>query len=82
MRRPTGSPIVLIVLVATLTLSPVLYVLSIGPAWALANNRVIGTNTVRAIYQPVLDVAFDPNLGPWLEWYLDLWSPKRNRNES
>jgi hypothetical protein len=52
-----------------------LYVLSVGPAFAIAgDNGLISETMLRRTYQPVLKWASDLGLQPTLEWYVFLWA--------
>jgi hypothetical protein len=62
-------------LAAILVLAPVLYVLSIGPVYALVQRNVI-SNRIAIVYRPVI-LAGDRSetACSWLIWYLGLWAP-------
>ena len=48
---------VVVTAVATVVLVLVLYVLSIGPAWALVNRRILSVDTYHSVYRPLLGLS-------------------------
>jgi len=74
MNRQARQPIAVALLMVALILAPVLYVLSVGPAFVLADKRVIDEGLLRWTYQPVFIAAHACKVQPWLERYVDWWS--------
>lgn len=56
-----------------LLLSPLLYVLSIGPVVRLAEGGLLPGESVRWFYQPVIWLHHHTPLAWPLEWYSALW---------
>lgn len=63
-------------IVAALFLLPVLYVLSIGPAyWLLCRGQLSG-ETLHFVYRPVERAGEDHRpISHFLVWYIELWVP-------
>jgi hypothetical protein len=57
-----------------LALLPVLYVLSVGPAWWLANKVPATNDSLRAFYSPLGFFHEYQTLGRILDWYMSLWA--------
>jgi hypothetical protein len=72
-RCRSGQAIVVIVLVALLILTPFLYALSVGPAFVLADKRVITEGSLRWAYQPLFIAARTTGMQPLLEAYVEWW---------
>lgn len=66
-----------VALVAVLVLAPLLYVLSIGPAYALMVRGHISEESIEVAYSPVISVANrSASVRGWLIWYWGLWIPR------
>jgi hypothetical protein len=75
MRYPSAPVLAVVALTALLAITPLAYVLSIGPAFALPlDNGFVDEATIRWFYQPVLIVANDCGAGPCLASYVEWWS--------
>jgi hypothetical protein len=62
--------------VAVLVLAPLLYVLSIGPAYALLLRGHITEQSIEVAYFPIVAVANrSASAREWLIWYWGLWVP-------
>lgn len=61
-----------VVLVLFLLL-PLIYFLSLGPAIVMVDGGYLDLDTAQAIYKPLEWLADNSPLGPFIEWYADLW---------
>jgi hypothetical protein len=62
--------------VAIIVVVPILYVLSIGPVWAIDwwNHTQSSPAWIGAVYWPLVRLAEESDFAyQWLEWYLKLW---------
>ena len=57
-----------------IALSPVLYLLSAGPAMWLVKHGYMGVPTFFATYQPAMAFAYDHQwFNSFMNWYLSWW---------
>ena len=69
-RRSTWPAVVLAVAFAL----PVVYVLSVGPAWAMMNNSQISGETYNTLYRPVTwPYKHNETYARWLTAYVKWW---------
>jgi hypothetical protein len=78
MKHANGGAAVLVVVILVLTVAPLLYVASVGPAAGLVSRGLINgeENSVAATVYSPLQIAyarFEP-IQPALDWYISLWS--------
>ena len=65
-----------LVLTCMLLALPIIYVLSVGPAYRLTFFGRVPTNSVLAIYKPVFHIADHfRSTERALDWYIALWVP-------
>ena len=64
----------LVIAIATLTISPLLYVLSIGPAYHARVRNGISDEDYNALYAPILNLCeqYD-EVDEFVHWYAELW---------
>jgi hypothetical protein len=63
-----------IVLLLALALTPVLYVLSVGPASWMWDTGRITEGTFTTVYSPLMYIYWNvPPVRPPLDWYVNLW---------
>ncbi len=71
--RSSGKSIGLAILVLMVFLSPVMYVLSIGPVVAISERTGVGRDVVEVAYFPVFWLHDNTPLDEPLERYAELW---------
>ena len=72
-RKLSRRDFFVIIAIAAVPLVPVLYILSIGPAFRMFYNGTMSVDNWLTFYGPVMDLAHDLGVSHWLVKYMAWW---------